>query len=184
MSAIGAISAVAARRNKQKLADDDAQSTVTAAPEHSRVEAGPPLKRPKSFVGQTESRYVSVKEAGVGESTDTSATKSIKRSRRTETSALSASQEEGAIEGADYVSLNDAEVLTTADRSVSDNRYDFARWVDGLYNGTDFSRSSEPQTAASQKWEDFLLSRSRLGKQDIVYNTHDAVCLRLKLKSV
>ena len=53
-----------------------------------------------------------------------------------------------------------------------------------LADSADRRRSSESQTVLSQNWEDFLLSKSRLSKGDIVYDTPDSLCLRLKLKAV
>ncbi|PGH02892.1 hypothetical protein GX51_04348 [Blastomyces parvus] len=141
------VSAIAARRSRQKLA---AASQASTADVELILNEEPPLKKPKTSSSKRSSRDSSEKRQ--------SPQRVVVSKRKSSTEA-------------------------PVQNAIKEYPSDVSDEDDGIEKEvTSDEESDGPLAKPPADFQNFLLSKSRIGSRNVVYRTNNAICIRLKLK--
>ncbi|PGH18674.1 hypothetical protein AJ80_04422 [Polytolypa hystricis UAMH7299] len=160
-SKTGPVSAIAARRLKQKLAS----ATSAASASESPADQGPPLKKTKASPARASS-------AVKNQSLPSRRGEDVKPKRD---SARSSSRRQSGEEG--YV-------IKAVDKLHGDDVEEGAEdeEVDAVSVVSEERDSDEAEAPSPARFENFLLGKTRLSKSNVAYSTDSAICVHLKMK--
>ncbi|KAL2379541.1 hypothetical protein RJZ90_005210 [Blastomyces dermatitidis] len=154
------VSAIAARRSRLAAASQASTTDVELI-----LNEEPPLKKPKTSSSKRSSRDNSEKRQSPRQEGDTEAKVDLSRV---------------------VISKGKNSNEPLAQDSIEEYQNDVGDDNDGVETDvtSDDEESDGPLANAPADFQNFLLSKSRIGRRNVVYRTVNAICIRLKLKMV
>ncbi|OAT03062.1 protein grc3, variant 4 [Blastomyces dermatitidis ER-3] len=152
------VSAIAARRSRLAAASQASTTDVELI-----LNEEPPLKKPKTSSSKRSSRDNSEKRQSPRQEGDTEAKVDLSRV---------------------VISKGKNSNEPLAQDSIEEYQSDVGDDNDGVETDvtSDDEESDGPLANAPADFQNFLLSKSRIGRRNVVYRTVNAICIRLKLK--
>ncbi|OJD16682.1 hypothetical protein AJ78_03192 [Emergomyces pasteurianus Ep9510] len=153
------VSAIAARRSRQKLA---AASQAATTDVESILNGEPPLKKPKTGSSKPSPRY------------NSGGRPSPQQGR----------SPEGNADSTPVIFKRKNSNVSHAQDTINECRSDVSDEDDGVETQvtSDNEESDGPSLNAPVDLQNFLLAKGHIGNKNVVYRTDNAICIRLKLK--